>query len=169
MNNLAGQDTSLTGLFARFSLREKITIIPFSSDVQESSDFEIKDVAGRAQSFEKIRDFAGRLDAGGATAIYSAVQRAYQLASDAVKNEKGRLFSVVLMTDGENNRGISPEEFAAFFHGLPPEVQSIKTFPILFGEGALGEMNGLAETTGGRVFDGTKSLSEAFKAIRGYQ
>ena len=31
------------------------------------------------------------------------------------------------------------------------------------------EMNRLAELTGGRVFDGRKSLEAAFKEIRGYQ
>jgi Ca-activated chloride channel family protein len=169
MNNLAGQDTSLTGQFARFASREKITIIPFSSEVQASAEFQVKGAADRSQNFAQVRNFVGSLQAGGNTAIYSAVQRAYQLAGSALKDENGRLFSIVLMTDGENNSGITPAEFKLFFQALPPETQAIKTFPILFGDAAQHEMDLLAQTTSGRVFDGRKSLSDAFKAIRGYQ
>jgi Ca-activated chloride channel homolog len=42
-------------------------------------------------------------------------------------------------------------------------------FPVLFGSGNEAEMDKLAKISAGRVFDGKKSLAEAFKSIRGYQ
>lgn len=73
------------------------------------------------------------------------------------------------MSDGKNNNGISINQFLQFYDSLPMEAQQIKTFPILFGEANVQDMNVLAERTGGRVFDGRKSLSHIFKQIRGYQ
>ena len=42
-------------------------------------------------------------------------------------------------------------------------------FPVLFGSAKEGEMDKLAKLSAGRLFDGRKSLAEAFKSIRGYQ
>ena len=41
LDTLAGEDTSLTGQFARFQNREKITLIPFSGSVGEPVSFEM--------------------------------------------------------------------------------------------------------------------------------
>lgn len=42
-------------------------------------------------------------------------------------------------------------------------------FPILFGDAAKDQLQGIAELTGGKLFDGTGSLDGAFEEIRGYQ
>ena len=42
-------------------------------------------------------------------------------------------------------------------------------FGVTFGSGAdRSQLDNLANLTGGRVFDGTKSLAEAFRTLRGY-
>ena len=49
-------------------------------------------------------------------------------------------------------------------------MSGIRVFPILFGEGNSGELSGIADLTGGRLFDsGAGSLAAVFKEIRGYQ
>jgi Ca-activated chloride channel family protein len=73
------------------------------------------------------------------------------------------------MTDGENNRCDSEDDFARKYRMLPARDR-IKIFPILFGEGDPGELQRLADLTGGRLFDAkTESLASVFKEIRGYQ
>ena len=74
------------------------------------------------------------------------------------------------MTDGENNEGMSADDFRRYYATLPPAAKRIKVFPILFGEARQQQLAGIAELTGGRMFDGTKgSLAAVFKEIRGYQ
>lgn len=170
LNNLTGADQSLTGRFTRFHDRERVTLIPFSSRVEDIRHFEIDDSNSESATMEEIRAYVERLQAAGGTAIYSSLQEAYRLAEEAYQNDAERYYSIVLMTDGENNEGISERQFLEFYQSLPAEIQAIKTFPVLFGEADSRAMQRLAEATGGRVFDArSASLSVIFKQIRGYQ
>jgi Ca-activated chloride channel homolog len=169
MNNLTGDDRSLTGQFARFSSREKVTVITFSGTVNQERSFEIVGPVEKSSAIADLKTMVAGLSVQGGTAIYSALQRAYQLAGIDQKSEPDRYYSIVLMTDGENNQGIPPDQFFTYYRGLPRETASIRMFPILFGEGNKGEMQKLAEASEGRLFDGQKSLAGAFKSIRGYQ
>lgn len=106
----------------------------------------------------------------GGTAIFSATQRAYRAAAERRLEEPGRFYSIVIMTDGANNNGISAEEFVSWCAQLPATDKGIRIFPVLFGEAKPGELQRLAELTGGRTFDSRKSsLPAIFKEIRGYQ
>jgi hypothetical protein len=100
------------------------------------------------------------------TAIYSALATAEELARKEQEADPGRLVSIVLLTDGENNAGLKPREFSErFAGGLPARI-----FPILFGEADVAGMQEIAQASGGREFDGRKlQLGQVFKEIRGYQ
>lgn len=169
MNNLAGQDSSLTGQFARFGSREKVTVITFSNQVGKVANFEITGPVGKASAIADLKALVGGLKADGGTAIYSALQKAYQSAQADRAADPDRYYSIVLMTDGENNSGITAGNFADYYQTLPPEVRVTRMFPVLFGSANEAEMAKLAQLSAGRVFDGKKSLAEAFKSIRGYQ
>jgi Ca-activated chloride channel family protein len=169
LKNLAGQDHSLSGRFTRFRNRETLTFVPFDNQVYQAQTFTIDNPETQSTSMQAVRQFADSLQPLGGTAIYQALQAAYGMALTARRKEPDRFYSIVLMTDGENNAGISKEEFAQYIASLPPQDQGIKTFAILFGEGNQQEMKQLAEITGGSMFDGRQSLSKAFKTIRGYQ
>lgn len=170
LKNLTGVDTSVTGQFARFRERERITMITFSDRVLEERDFTVAPGAAGASTLTAIRDYADGLRTGGATAIFSATQRAYQRAADDAVADRGAITSVVLMTDGENNRGISSSEFLSWLGGLPEQARSVKTFAIRFGEASPEELQRIAAATSGAVFDAEReSLAQAFKEIRGYQ
>ena len=74
------------------------------------------------------------------------------------------------MTDGENNTGVDPDQFARDYAALPPAVQAVHVYPVLFGDASKDEMTAIATETGGTLFDATTSSLEAiFKQIRGYQ
>jgi Ca-activated chloride channel family protein len=74
------------------------------------------------------------------------------------------------MTDGENNRGLTPAQFRRWYEAQDEGIRGIRVFPILFGEGSPKELQELADMTGGRLFDSrTKALAAVFKEIRGYQ
>lgn len=167
---LTGLDTSLTGQFARFRSREIITMVPFSADVEEVTNFTVDDPTGQGSDMGAIRQAIEALTAGGGTAIYTALRKAYETVDAAYPTDPQRYYSIVLMSDGENNEGASYQEFTQWHRSLPPELQNVPVFTILFGDANQGEMSGIAELTGGRLFDAQKEpLSTIFKEIRGYQ
>jgi Ca-activated chloride channel family protein len=74
------------------------------------------------------------------------------------------------MTDGENNSGLSHNEFDDWYKAQAEAVRGIPVFPILFGEGNERDLEELADMTGGRLFDSRSTpLPVVFKEIRGYQ
>jgi Ca-activated chloride channel homolog len=169
IDTLAGDDPSLTGQFARFQNREIVTMIPFSGSVGEPATFEMHS-DNDAKTLAAVKAYAASLQAGGSTAIFDAIEQAQAMAQAARGKEGPRYYSIVLMTDGENNRGDDFNAFKRKYEALPPDEQAIKVFPILFGEGSSSELQALADLTGGRLFDGKSApLSVVFKEIRGYQ
>gem|GEM_PF-137830 len=164
---LSGADDTLTGRFTGFASRERVTFLPFSSNVEAAQVTEIgSDAASKAAALRTLSQRVSALELGGGTNIYGALEAAYRQAEQA---PAGRYTSIVLMTDGESNRGPSPAQFRRFYQALPASSQAVKTFTILFGDGSKEAMNDIATLTGGRTFDGTKDLQAAFKQIRGYQ
>ncbi|MDP2787409.1 MAG: VWA domain-containing protein [Pseudomonadota bacterium] len=173
LTSLAGGDTSLTGRFARFQNRERISLIPFSSGVEQ--DLLLAADMGKSgpendKTLNQIRTYAGQLGVRGGTALYDAVAEAYRQAALAMKNDPQRYYTIVAMTDGESNTGMTLAEFKRFYASLPPDVRQVRVFTVLFGDSDPAEMKTLAELTGGHMFDSRKtSLSRMFKSIRGYQ
>ena len=170
LNQLTGTDTSLTGQFSRFRTREEVTLLTFSSTVDQPQTFTIDDANPNSSSMQEIRDAVDEMEAGGGTAIYSALAEAYDIVQSEQASDPDRLWSIVLMTDGENNDGIGPDTWRAEYQSLPQPVQDVHTYPILFGDSSKDEMQGIADLTGGRLFDAQSSdLETIFKQIRGYQ
>lgn len=170
MTGLAGLDTSLTGTFAQFRNREDVTIITFSSAVEDVEHFSVSGTDPNSPERVAIRAYIDSLSAGGNTAIYSALARAYAEALTSLARDPSRLTSIVLMTDGENNSGMSSNAFLTFLHALPPEARRVRTFPVLFGDADPAALHQVAAVTGGTVFDSrSASLADVFKEIRGYQ
>jgi Ca-activated chloride channel family protein len=169
MHILAGGDPSLGGQFARFANREKITIVPFSGIVHEPATFEMH---GRndAATEKEVAAFVDGLNPDGSTAIFGAIETAEDLAYQSMRHDSSHYYTIVLMTDGENNREPNLTSFIARYQSLPQAERNVRVFPIIFGEASPGELKKLAEVTGGRLFDGRKeSLADIFREIRGYQ
>jgi len=170
LKNLTGQDTSLTGRFARFRVREQVTFLPFNHATFPETMVTIDSSDTLGQGMGEIRTLVDNLEAEGGTAIYRALMRAYQLVGEQKQKDPEYYYSIVLLSDGKNEDKFGLEEFTRFYHSQAPEVQAIKTFTILFGNASREEMQQVAKLTGGRVFDGQgPSLTAVFKSIRGYQ
>ena len=94
---------------------------------------------------------------------------AYQQAVQDRQKEPDRVYSIVLMSDGENNSGIAPDDFYSYYKNTSG-VQDIRTFTILFGEADQKTMQDIASATSGQMFDASRvPLAQIFKEIRGYQ
>jgi Ca-activated chloride channel homolog len=170
LTGLTGADKTLTGVFSRFHNREQLTFIPFDNHTFPPTDFTVTGTDVNAGAFPRIRSFVGSLSPGGGTAIYSALEEAYRHAAAQQQAQPGRYYSIVLMTDGENNAGDDADGFVRFYRSLPAAARQIRTFTVLFGDASPDELNQIADTTGGKVFDARDAdLSAVFKEIRGYQ
>lgn len=117
--DLTGLDESLIGQFARFSDRERLTFVTFNRCVDDVKEFSIQNEATHNAQIEAIQSYVGELSADGDTAIFSALEEAYNLAERAYQDDPSRYCSVVLMTDGENNEGSTEGDFLRFYRGLP--------------------------------------------------
>jgi len=168
LKNLTGLDQSLAGRFSRFRSREILTFIPFDNQVYPAKTFTIDNSESQSPDMQAIRDYIDTLQPRGQTAIFQAMGQAYYMALLAKQVEPGRFFSIVLMSDGENNSGIAESELESYIQTNGKD-QNIKAFTILFGEAKPAELESLANLTGGRLFDGRNSLNQVFKTIRGYQ
>ncbi len=117
-----------------------------------------------------VRQYVNNLQANDGTAIYDALIQAYQDAAQAQISDPNRFYSVVLMTDGQNNSGADAAAFTKFFKGEPDQVRLIPAFPIIFGEASPQDLTNIASLSGGQAFDSRNvSLATVFKVIRGYQ
>ncbi|MYV69494.1 VWA domain-containing protein, partial [Streptomyces sp. SID2131] len=159
---------ALTELTGDFRDREEVTLMPFGSSVKRS---EVRthtvDPASPKAALDAIRAGAADLSASGGTAIYSSLQEAYRFLG---RSPGDAFTSVVLMTDGENTDGDTAAAFDAFHRSLPDDQRRTPVFPVLFGDSDRAELEGIAELTGGKLFDATQgSLAGAFEEIRGYQ
>jgi Ca-activated chloride channel family protein len=169
---LASQTPHGDERFARFLNREEVGIITFSSQPAPTVLFPMgSDMLANEKARAAVAHFIEPLHAEQSTAIYSSVKQALsELEQERVTDHEKRYYTVVLMTDGENNRGLSHSEFDDWYKEQGDKVRGIPVFPILFGEGDERELRELAGLTGGKVFDSRSTdLPVVFKEIRGYQ
>ncbi|AXX29873.1 hypothetical protein APASM_2508 [Actinosynnema pretiosum subsp. pretiosum] len=160
LSRLTGSDESLTGQYCRFRSREEVVLLPFNQAPLAPQEFSV-DVGAPRETLERIRGAVEGLVAGGDTAVYDSLERAYGVVGSSPE----RFTSVVLMTDGENRVGRTFAEYREFARG-----KAVPVFPIVFGEASRAEMGEIAEITGGAVWDAnSESLERAFCQIRGYQ
>jgi Ca-activated chloride channel family protein len=166
---LAGADSSFTGHFSQFAPREKVTLVPFAGHVLDTHTFDIDSTDPQSVPLRSLQEYVGSMSAGGNTAIYSALARADQVASQLRAANPDSYTSVVLLTDGENNAGIDPSSYLAQVRGQDPG-NVVRTYTVLFGEANPRALQDVADATGGKVFDARNAdLSSVFKEIRGYQ
>ena len=74
------------------------------------------------------------------------------------------------MTDGENNAGVEPDQFARDYAALPAPCAPSTPTRFSSARAARTRWPSIATLTGGALFDATStSLQTIFKQIRGYQ
>ncbi|WP_374209071.1 VWA domain-containing protein [Kitasatospora sp. A2-31] len=171
LGGLTGSDD--TRGVRRFRDREEVTLISFASKVKSTRTHTVPPSGSRPgpqEELSAINADVQQLSADGGTAVYSSLEEAYRVIErQQAAAGDDRFTSIVLMTDGESNEGATDKDFRAFYNGLSSAQKAVPVFPILFGDAAKGQLQGIAELTGGKLFDGTGSLDGAFEEIRGYQ
>ncbi|MFJ1970988.1 substrate-binding domain-containing protein [Streptomyces sp. NPDC087903] len=161
---LSGADSSATGKFTRFYRGERLTIVRFGGRVLQQRTVTVTG----PEDLDALADTVARGGYGDATAVWSALDRGYRTAAGAVAAIPGRPVSLVLMTDGENNAGLTYAEFVRRYEALPAPARAVRTYPVHFGDADATALRRVAAKTGGRMVDAEdSSLSEAFKEIRG--
>src|SRR5271165_6565256 len=109
---LASNATVGSSRYEKFQNREEVGIITFSEEPSPTIRFSMGSTPEEnAKTRAAIAQFINPLSAGGATAIFSSVQSALvDLAQERSQGKEKRYYTVVLMTDGENNRGLTQTE-----------------------------------------------------------
>ncbi|MER5932549.1 VWA domain-containing protein [Streptomyces sp. NPDC002054] len=164
MAGLSGADDSSSGKFTRFHQGETLTVLRFGGRVLDERSVTYTG----APDLDRLRGFVAEDGFDPGTAVWSALDHAYRTAADAVAKDSGQRVSIVLMTDGENNAGISLDTFLARYAALPPAARAVRTYTVRYGEADPQELDRAARATGGHMADATgQSLLKAFKEIRG--
>ena len=103
-----------------FRAREKVTLIGYGDDVRRPQGITVP-ASNPKRGLARIRSAVGRLDAdAGNTATYTALREAYRVADRQIRDNPDALTSIVLMTDGEQNVGISKRTSAGSTAGCGP-------------------------------------------------
>ncbi|MBM6737545.1 VWA domain-containing protein [Faecalicatena fissicatena] len=110
-----------------------------------------------AQLYQKVADF----QIAGGTDIYNAAAQA--LAEASSYDLEKYTPAIILMTDG-----VSDYNYQTFQEAWDTLGIDVPVFSITFGTADPTQLEELAEATGGRVFDGTQDLTEAFRSVKGY-
>ncbi|CCH29252.1 substrate-binding domain-containing protein [Actinosynnema sp. NPDC047251] len=143
-----GSGVAGTGGFEGFRVGESITVVRFAGSVLAADTVVVR---GAADLVSLQGLLAGELQDG--TAVWSALDVAYREAAGGV---------VVVLTDGENNAGMTVNELLAAW------PKPARTYAVRFGTADPVELGRVAAASGGRVVeaDGV-ALAQAVKDIRG--
>ncbi len=99
---------------------------------------------------------------GRGTNIYLPTRHALEFIKR--KGIGGRFPSIILMTDGQSNRGSLGDVKRAI---SATGMTNVPVYGVTFGAASVDQLQALAGLTGGRVFDGTKDLLAAFLKAKG--
>ncbi len=141
----------------QFTSKDKITIVPFASDVKEAW------VTNDGSKTDNLLNNIKSHSPGGTTSLYSAAIKALEILKD--EDDKYNV-AVILMTDGASND--TRNSYESFRNYYERYNLKIPVFSITFGSAYEYELNRIAELTNGKVFDGKTNLVEAFKETREY-
>jgi Ca-activated chloride channel family protein len=145
-------------MLVQWSKQDLIVVLPFNDHVlwtATSSGNEKDQAALLARALE--------LRAGGGTDFYTCGAQALAAMKPALDAGQ-HLAAIVIMTDGK-----SQGSMVTFEGPWRSDGHRVPVFGVTFGDEAdRTQLDNLARLTGGRVFDGTKNLADAFRAVRGY-
>jgi Ca-activated chloride channel family protein len=145
-------------VLVQWSKEDRIFVLPFNDHI-----IWMERATGDEEEQASLLGRTLELHAGGGTDFYTCGARA--LAAMKPLLDRGRhLPAIVIMTDGKSQGSMQ-----TFQGPWEADGRRVPVFGVTFGQDAdRSQLDRLATLTGGRVFDGTKSLTEAFRAVRGY-
>jgi Ca-activated chloride channel homolog len=145
-------------VLVQWSKADQIFVLPFTDHILWTAQ-----ASGDETEQAGLLAKALGLHADGGTDFYTCGAQA--LAAMKPFLDSGQyLPAIVIMTDGKS-QGV----MTTFESPWRADGQRVPVFGVTFGVDAdRSQLDLLAKLTGGRVFDGSKSLTEAFRAVRGY-
>jgi len=145
-------------VLVQWTRADDILILPFSDHVLWMAR-----ASGEDADQAVLLSRALTLRAGGGTDFYTCGAQA--LAAMKPQLDAGaHLPAIVIMTDGKSQGTMS-----TFENAWRADGRRVPVFGVTFGSDAdRSQLDNLAKLTGGRVFDGTTNLTDAFRALRGY-
>ena len=139
----------------QFSDKDKITVITFSSDVEDIYPTKLG-----SETKEVIKQI-NELETVGATNIYApSIEGLKILEKDSDDYTK----TIILMTDGSSNNG-SFKELKKYYENTN---KTVPIYSITFGSSSERQLKEIADLTNGKIFDGKQGLKKAFKEVRSY-
>ena len=171
---LAGDDTSISGQFKRFRKGERLSVYTYADETDTLGSLVVEDQPERDEALNRLIDRVGELAGHGGTAYYDAIDTAY--ADIKASPEEGATTSIVLMTDGEQNGGLSYAQLSNKYEAAYRDL-GVPLYVVLVGDAAtsadasIDQLVGFAEHTGGRevVAEDAADLRKIFQEIRDYQ
>jgi Ca-activated chloride channel homolog len=144
-------------LLVQHAPADQIVIIPFDSVARD-------DLRGSGSASDQVRllDFVMTQQTHGGSDFYACAERGLAEIA-AIPNSLSYLPAIIVMTNGK-----SEDRLQEFLIRWRSSHRDIPIFGITFGDADTKQLERLAEATRGRVFDGSKSLTEAFRTVRGY-
>ena len=139
----------------QFSDTDKITIITFNGKVDKIYDTKL------GNNTKEVIKIVNSLDPTGTTNIYDPSIEALKILE---KDSDDYTKTVILMTDGASNSG-SFKELKKYYEKTN---KTIPIYSITFGASREDQLQEIADLTNGKLFDGKKGLTRAFKEVRSY-
>ncbi len=157
MNMLLDQNEA-SKYMLQASGKDVTIVIPFDDEVLDVWKAEGND----ATTLLNLRNEINNLEPQGGTNIYAPLVTAMD---EILKyNSNDYTISIILMSDGQSNGG-SIKEVEDKWNSSNLDIP---IFSITFGDSDERELQGLADFSKARVFDGKKDLEKAFKQAKGY-
>lgn len=131
-------------------------LIAFSDWIQDEFRAE-----GNGKELDALFEDVQNEGIGGGTNMYLALDQAL---SDLSEYDLSRYTAaIILMTDG-----VSADYYDDFKKAYEQSGCTVPVFSILYGDADDSQLQQLAQLTNGRVFDGRKDLTGAFRKVKGY-
>ena len=139
----------------QFSQTDKITVLPFATDVQSPI------TTTNGQDTSNMINVIKNLNPSGSTALYDCAIEGLRILS---QESPDYTTTIIAMTDGEINIG-SYRELEQVYQSY---YSKVPIYSITFGSAKEDQLKEIADLTNAKVFNGKDGLLKAFKEVRGY-
>lgn len=165
-NRLERAKAGLEVFFDQVGRQDSVGLLAFNTDLALSQP-----VAPFADAEDRLRAAVRRLIADGGTAFRDAAVEGVE-AVRRLKT-KDRINAVVLLTDGEDTDSRrSYEDAVAELKAQGDSENQVRLFTIAYSAGAAGaaeQLQGLAEATGGKAYEGsTEDIESVYRSISSF-
>jgi Ca-activated chloride channel family protein len=157
----------------RHGVDAELLLIPFTTKPGKNQEFTVT-ATDPAAGLGRAAEAVDRLEAGGGTAIYAALEQADEQIADRAAQGREMVTSIFLITDGENTNGPGLAHFRRHRAALEltrctarsRERCRVPVYPVLVGDADLRQMRALAAGTGGQVHDArTVNLGQVLQEL----